>query len=58
MLGNAKGGKAPKCDSTANKLTNWIFFMRHYLNIMEVTNGNMCVKFEDIFLEGKALIWL
>ena len=27
--------------------------MRQYLNIMEVTNGNMCVKFEDKFFLRK-----
>ena len=57
MFGKAKVEKPPMYNGTANKLTNWIFLMGQYLDIVRVTNSNMCAKFAIVLFEGKALTW-
>ena len=42
MLGKVKVDKAPMYNGAAARLTNRIFPMGHYLDIIAVTNGNMC----------------
>ena len=57
MLGKAKMEKPPAYNGTADKLTDWVFYIGKYLDIVGVTNGNMCAKFAVTFFEGKALTW-
>ena len=56
MLEKVKVEKPPMYNGTADKLTNGIFLMGHYLDIIGVTNGNMHSKFAVTLLKGKALI--
>ena len=57
MLGRGKVAKPPMYNSTADKLTNWIFLMGHYVNIVGVTISNMRAKFAVVLFERKAPIW-
>ena len=54
MLSKVKVEKPPTYGGTTNKLTNWIFLIRQYLDNVGVTNSNMCAKFSVMLLEGEA----
>ena len=49
--------KPPTFDGNPSKLSNWIFLVTQYLDIMGVNNENLQVKYAVALFEGKALTW-
>ena len=47
--------KPPTFDGNPSKLSDWIFLVIYYLDIMGVNNKNLQAKYEVAILEAKAL---
>ena len=49
--------KPPTFDGNPSKLSNWIFLVTQYLDIVGVNNENLQAKYAVALFEGKALTW-
>ena len=50
--------KPPSFDSNPSKLSNWIFLLTQYLDILGIVNCNMLAKYAVVLFEGKAMtLW-
>ena len=49
--------KPPTFDGNPSKLSNWIFLVTQYLDIVGVNNENLRAKYAVALFEGKALTW-